>query len=118
MNQVREAHHVRPLRADARLDRAARSHSSKMLRTGVLFHGSVTARVRSVGVHAPRVGENLAWGVGRLPARRRSSACGWRARCTARNLLDPRFDLVGIGALRGSFSGRRGALLITTDFAG
>lgn len=118
MNEAREAHHVGPLRADARLDRAARSHSSKMLRTGVLFHGSVTARVRRVGVHAPRVGENLAWGVGRLASAQTIVRMWMASPVHRRNLLDPRFDLVGIGALRGSFSGRRGALLITTDFAG
>jgi uncharacterized protein YkwD len=35
-----------------------------------------------------------------------------------RNLLDPSFRIVGVGALRGTFSGRPGTLMVTTDFAG
>jgi uncharacterized protein YkwD len=118
MNQVRLAHGVQPLRADWRLERAARSHSSKMLNAGVFFHGAFNARIRSVGVRAPRLGENLAWGVGR---RSRASAIV-RMWLTSpghrRNLLDGGYRLVGVGALRGNFSGRQGVLMITTDFAG
>ena len=118
MNQVRLAHGVQPLRADGRLERAARSHSSKMLSAGVFFHGAFNARIRSVGVRAPRVGENLAWGAGRA-SRARAIVRMWLASPGhRRNLLDRGYRLVGVGALRGSFSGRRGVLMITTDFAG
>ena len=118
MNQVRLAHGVRPLRADWRLERAARSHSSRMLSAGVFFHGSFDARIRSVGVRAPRVGENLAWGAGRA-SRARAIVRMWLASPGhRRNLLDGGYRLVGVGALRGNFSGRQGVLMITTDFAG
>lgn len=118
MNQTRTAHGVQRLRADRRLGRAARSHSSKMLRVGVFFHGAFNARIRSTGIRAPRVGENLAWGIGRL-ARARAIVRMWMASPThRRNLLDGRYRLVGVGALRGSFEGRRGVVMITTDFAG
>ena len=118
MNQVRLAHGVQPLRPDWRLERAARSHSSKMLSAGVFFHGAFNARIRSVGVRAPRLGENLAWGVGRA-ARARAIVRMWLASPGhRRNLLDRGYRLVGVGALRGNFSGRQGALMITTDFAG
>ena len=118
MNQARAAHGLRPLQADRRLERAARSHSSKMLRVGVFFHGSFNARIRSVGVRAPHVGENLAWGVGRL-ARARAIVRMWLGSPPhRRNLLDGGYRLVGVGVLRGNFSGYRGAALITTDFAG
>ena len=118
MNQMRLAHGVRPLHADWRLERAARSHSSKMLSAGVFFHGAFNARIRSVGVRAPRVGENLAWGVGRQ-SRARAIVRSWLASPGhRRNLLDGEYRLVGVGALRGSFSGRHGVLMITTDFAG
>jgi uncharacterized protein YkwD len=118
MNQVRMQHGVKPLAADARLERAARSHSSKMLRTGIFFHGAFDARIRGAGVHAHRVGENLAWGVGRL-SRARAIVAMWMASPGHReNLLHPGYRLVGVGALRGSFSGYRSALMITTDFAG
>ena len=118
MNQARAAHGLRLLQADRRLERAARSHSSKMLRVGVFFHGSFNARIRSVGVRAPHVGENLAWGVGRL-ARARAIVRMWLGSPPhRRNLLDGGYRLVGVGVLRGNFSGYRGAALITTDFAG
>ena len=118
MNQVRLAHGVHPLRADWRLERAARSHSSRMLSAGVFFHGAFDARIRSVGVRAPRVGENLAWGAGRA-SRARAIVRMWLASPGhRRNLLDGGYRLVGVGALRGNFSGRQGVLMITTDFAG
>jgi uncharacterized protein YkwD len=118
MNEARMAHGLRPLHADWRLERAARSHSSNMLRTGVFFHGAFNARIRSVGVRAPRVGENLAWGAGSL-SRARAIVRVWLASPGhRRNLLDPGYRLVGIGALHGSFSGYDSALMVTTDFAG
>jgi len=117
MNQVRTAHGVSPLRADSRLERAARSHSSKMLRVGVFFHGAFNARIRSVGIRTPRVGENLAYSVGRL-ARAHAIVRMWLASPShRRNLLDGGYRLVGVGALRGHFGGR-GVVMITTDFAG
>jgi uncharacterized protein YkwD len=118
MNQVRAAHGLRPLRADGRLERAARSHSSKMLRTGAFFHGAFNARIRRMGVHAPVVGENLAWGVGRLSQARAIVRMWMASPGHRRNLLHPGYRLVGVGALRGNFSGYRSALMITTDFAG
>ena len=118
MNEVREANGVQPLRADTRLERAARAHSSKMLRTGTFFHGAFNARIRGVGVRARRVGENLAWEQGSLSAAR-SIVRMWLASPEHRaNLLHPGYRLVGVGALRGSFDGRRGTLMVTTDFAG
>ena len=118
MNQARAANGLLPLRPDVRLERAARAHSSKMLRTDRFYHGAFSARIRGVGVHAPRVGENLAWGVGSL-SRARAIVNMWLASPGHRaNLLHPGYRIVGVGALRGSFSGYRRALLITTDFAG
>ncbi len=117
MNQARAAHGVQPLRTDGRLERAARSHSSKMLRVGVFFHGAFNARIRSVGIRAPHVGENLAWGVGRPQAR--AIVRMWLASpLHRRNLLDGGYRLVGVGALHGRFEGRHGVVMITTDFAG
>jgi uncharacterized protein YkwD len=118
MNEVRLAHHVRPLHADTRLERAARAHSSKMLRTGLFFHGAFNARIRGVGVRAPRIGENLAWAAGRLSPARAVVRMWMASPEHRRNLLDPGFSIVGVGALRGTFSGRPGTLMVTTDFAG
>jgi uncharacterized protein YkwD len=118
MNEVRESHGLRPLRLDGRLERAARGHSRTMLRTGQFFHGAFSARIRAAGVKAPRVGENLAWGVGVL-SRARAVVNMWLASPEHRaNLLHAGYRSVGVGALRGRFDGYSGALVITTDFAG
>jgi uncharacterized protein YkwD len=118
MNQVREAHGVRPLRLDARLERAARGHSSQMLRTQSFTHGPFAARIRAQGVKTPRVGENLGWGVGSL-SRARAIVAMWLASPPHRaNLLRPGYRTVGVGAIRGTFEGYARALVVTTDFAG
>jgi len=118
MNEARVSHGLAPLHLDPRLERAARSHSSNMLRTGRFFHGAFNARIRRVGVRAPRVGENLAWGVGVL-ARARAVVNLWLASPEHRaNLLHAGYHTVGVGALRGHFDGYSSALVITTDFAG
>jgi len=118
MNQVRAANGVRPLKLDYRLERASREHSNKMLRMQSIFHGAFAARIRAVGVKAPIVGENLAWGVGSL-SRARAIVSMWLASPEHRaNLLRPGYRMVGVGALRGTFGGYAHALVVTTDFAG
>jgi|SRR5438034_5866608 len=118
MNQVRVAHGLRALRLDSRLEQVARGHSATMIRTGQFFHGAFTTRIRRSGVRAPRVGENLAWGVGVL-SRARAIVNMWLASPEHRaNLLHSGYRTVGVGALRGRFDGYSGALVITTDFAG
>jgi uncharacterized protein YkwD len=118
MNEARQANGLQPLRADARLERASRAHSSKMLRTGTFSHGAFSARIRSTGVRARRVGENLAWGQGSLGVAR-SIVSMWLASPEHRaNLLHPGYRIVGVGALRGCFDGHRDTLMVTTDFAG
>src|SRR4051794_12252235 len=118
MNEVRQANGLQPLQADMRLERAARRHSSHMLRTGTFAHGAFSSRIRGTGVHAPRVGENLAWGQGSLGVARTIVGM-WLASPEHRaNLLHAGYRIVGVGALRGCFDGRRHTLMVTTDFAG
>jgi uncharacterized protein YkwD len=118
MNEARASHGLRPLRIDRRLQRAARAHSSNMLRTQTFAHGAYSLRIRRTGVRAPRVGENLAWSSGAL-ARARVIVNMWLASPEHRaNLLHAGYRTVGVGALRGRFEGCSGALVVTTDFAG
>jgi uncharacterized protein YkwD len=117
MNQVRAAHGLAPLKLDPRLQRAARAHSRVMLRTQTFSHGSFISRIRGTGVRTPHVGENLAWGSGGY-TRARAIVNTWLASPPHRaNLLRNGYWLVGVGALRGRYSGRS-ALMVTTDFAG
>jgi len=89
-----------------------------MLRTGTFSHGAFSTRIRRVGVRAPRVGENLAWGAGAF-VRAQMIVQMWMASPAHRaNLLHPGYGMVGVGAVKGCFNGQRGALMVTTDFAG
>jgi uncharacterized protein YkwD len=118
MNSVRLANGLQPLRADGRLEVAARSHSTEMLRTGTFAHGAFVARIRGAGVRTPRIGENIAWSTGGVTVAH-SIVEAWLASPEHRaNLLHPGYRLVGVGALRGCFDGRRHTLMVTTDFAG
>lgn len=118
MNQVRAAHGMSPLRLDAQLQRAARSHSADMLRRDYFAHGPFLSRLVAFGVRGPIVGENLGWGVG---ARARA---GWIVQAWLnsplhrRNLLRPGFRQVGVASLRGTFRGIAEARVVTADFAG
>jgi len=118
VNGVRATHDLRPLAVDARLKRAARAHSTALLRRGVLAHGSFSERLWRSGARGPRFGENLAWGTGRYASanvivRSWLGSPGHRA-----NLLRPGFRRVGIGAVAGPFAGYSGATVVTADFAG
>jgi uncharacterized protein YkwD len=118
MNRVRAAHGLAPLRVDARLQRAARSHAGDMLRRGYFAHGSLSRRIQAVGARGPRVGENLAWGTGEAAKPRRIVKM-WLASPPHRaNLLRPGFRRVGVGAAHGTFAGRPHAVVVTANFAG
>ena len=118
VNAVRAQHRLAPLRADARLERAARAHSQTVLRSGRLVHGDVRRRLSAYGVRSRAVGENLAWGVGS----RASSAAivqMWLASPPHRaNLLRPGFRRIGIGHSVGTFGGHGGAAVVAANFAG
>ena len=118
MNRARAAHGLRPLSLDAKLQRAARSHSADMLRRGYFAHGPFVTRILRSGARGPFVGENLAWGVGSR-GQARGVVRGWlRSPLHRRNLLRPGFRRVGVASLVGSFLGAEGARVVTANFAG
>lgn len=118
VNGVRSARGLRPLRVDGSLVRAARSYSARMIRTDVFTHGAMGARLARSGARGPVFGENLAWGVG-PPARSGSIVRSWMASPSHRAvLLRPGWTRIGLGAVRGTFRGYRGATVVTADFAG
>jgi uncharacterized protein YkwD len=118
MNKVRAANGLAPLRLDPRLQRAAHAHSTDMLRRNYFAHGRLVSRLARFGVRAPRVGENLAWGVG-AGADPRHVVRSWLASPRHRaNLLRHGFRRVGLGLRAGPFAGHGNALVITVDFAG
>ncbi len=105
------------LRVDARLVRAARSNSARMLRTGSFSHDDFMRRFRRFRVRGSTFGENLAWGTGFLGAK--DAVEMWLGSPGHReNLLDRHFRRIGIATPVGSFGAVPSATLMTTDFAG
>jgi uncharacterized protein YkwD len=118
VNQTRLSYGLHPVRPDATLGRAARSHSADMLRNSYFAHGAFAQRMRSFGARGPLVGENLAWGAGSY-AVASTIVREWLASPEHRaNLLRPGFERIGISALRGSFQGFGSAVVVTADFGG
>lgn len=116
INGVRKSHGLAPLRVDLRLVRAARGHSTTMMRRQFFAHGSVAARARAQGARGPIFGENLAWGTGVTAT---WVVNRWLASPSHRAvLLRPGFRRVGVGYAFGTFAGRGGAAVVTADFAG
>lgn len=118
VNRVRATHGLPALRPDGRLVRAARAHTDRMLRSNRFAHGNVAERLRRFGVHAGRVGENLAWGSGTY-ASAQAIVRMWLASPPHRaNLLRPGFRRIGLGTGFGSFAGHASAIVVTANFQG
>ena len=118
VNRVRVAHHLRPLRVDATLVRAARSHSAEMLAGNYFAHGDFHGRMVAFHVVGPKAGENLAWGNGTY-AQPATIVQEWLASPEHRaNLLRRGWTRIGIAISQGTFLGTPGASIVTTDFAG
>jgi uncharacterized protein YkwD len=118
INRARSAHGLPPLHFDLHLERAARSHTTTMLATGVLRHGAFGNRMQRFDVRGHLAGENLAWGSGSRGTAQ-AIVVAWLASPEHRaNLLRPSFTRVGLGDRVGSFQGVAGAHVVTADFAG
>jgi uncharacterized protein YkwD len=115
VNAVRVAHGLGPLRLDAGLGRAARSHTQEMLHDNSFGHGDFAARMSTFGLHG-MLGENLAWGSGPY-SRAQAIVQLWLASPGHReNLLRAVFHRIGLGIATGSFQGEAGATVVTADF--
>ena len=126
VNVERNQRHLRPLKLNRRLSRAATGHAGDMVRRDYFSHDSLSGasfvdRIRRTGyLGGPRawmVGENLAWGAGdRSPpaaiVRAWMNSPGHRA-----NILQRRFREIGIGLALGAPERPEGpAATYATDF--
>lgn len=111
INQRRALSHLRPLRYDRCLDRAAERHARDMVRRHYFAHSSrngrgIAARVRAAGYLRRaarwRVGENLAWGAGASAGARRTVRAWLRSRPHRANVLARGFRDVGVAVVRGA----------------
>ena len=118
VNEVRSRHGLRPLAVDLRLERAARAHSTAMVRSGSFAHGNVGRRLAAVGVRGRVYGENLAWGVGSSASAANVIRMWLNSPSHRANLLRPGFRRIGLGRRVGTFAGYRGAAVVTANFTG
>lgn len=115
VNQQRAERGLPSLREDARLDRSAQSWTETMVNTGAFTHGSdFAARISAAGFDWSAAGENIATGFP-TPA---AVVTGWMAspgHC--RNILDPLYSDIGIGAVAAPVGGfASGPATWTQDF--
>jgi hypothetical protein len=117
LNQVRRAHRLKPLRANARLLRAAERHSRSMVVRGYFSHvepGGLSSldRIRRTGylggAHAFTCGENLGYGEGRTSSPRAMMRAWMNSAPHRANILTGRFREVGLGGVPG-IPGRAGS---------
>ena len=124
LNVERKRHKLRPLRLNRKLAAAARGHSSAMSSRHFFSHDSLSGasfldRIRRTGyLHGARswsVGENIAYGSGRLSTPRAIGRAWMNSPGHRANILSPSFRSVGIGIAAGTPDGGGGATY-TTDF--
>ena len=113
INEERQKHGLKPLRADPELLPVARAHSHDMFARGYFAHDNPEGRdpfdrMRAANIHFSSAGENLALAqTVEIAHVNLMNSPGHRA-----NILNPSFGRVGIGILDGGFYG----LMISQEF--
>jgi uncharacterized protein YkwD len=126
LNAERRARHLRPLRLNRRLSRAARRHARDMVSRRYFSHDSLSGadfvdRIRRTGyLRSARswfVGENLAWGSGDRSTPRSVMQAWMGSHGHRANILTGRFREIGIGVAYGAPEGASApAATYATDF--
>lgn len=126
LNAERRSRGLRPLRQDAKLNRAALGHARDMVAKQYFDHDSRNGatfvhRIKRTGWTKSRrsytMGENIAWGGGHL-ATPRAIVRGWmKSSGHKANILARDFRFIGIGIAHGDPTGGSGATY-ATDFGG
>jgi len=125
INAARRAHGLAGVRSDALLRRAARRHSSDMVRRRYFEHTSLdgrsfVSRIRGVGylqnARFWQAGENIGWGVG-AGSTARAIVRAWMNSPPHRHIiLTPGFRNIGVGVVPGSPRHRTRGATYTADF--
>lgn len=113
------------LRENRKLRRAARAHSSDMVRDGYFAHTEPDGDTFVDRILAARytrrsdgwtLGENLAWGIGELGTARGVHDAWMRSSGHRANILEPAYRELGIGVRRGVPEDAGVGATFTTDF--
>ncbi len=115
-NRERRSRGIRALCVHPKLTKAARAHSSHMIKKDYFGHGSVGRRLKRHGYRWRVYSENIAGGSGsyRSPSnifKRWMGSSGHRT-----NILDRRVREVGIGTATGKYKGTKRYTMYTVDF--
>jgi uncharacterized protein YkwD len=117
LNAQRAKHHLRPLRENTALERAARGHSYSMVNHHYFDHGDFVGRIRRAGYHGYTLGENLAWGSLQYSTPESIVDMWMHSPGHRANILRAKFRDIGIGIANGAPErGVHGAATYTTDF--
>jgi uncharacterized protein YkwD len=113
-NWERASRELPPLCVHPKLQKAASAHSREMIRRERFTHGNVSLRLEEFGYRWSDYAENIRRDDGR-PSHE-STFEGWtRSSLHRSNILDRRFDEVGVGAATGNLGGAK-TTLWTVDF--
>lgn len=124
VNRERSSHGLQRLQASGKLARAAVKHSQDMVRRDFFDHespggGTMTQRIRSAGwisgARSYAFAENIAWGTGALSSPQSIVRSWMRSPGHRRNILNGRYDELGVGIALGA-PGRDGGATFTGDF--
>jgi uncharacterized protein YkwD len=124
LNAERTRRHLRPLLLNRRLSSAARGHSRAMVEQRFFSHTSLDGsgfvdRIRRSGyldgARAWSVGENIAYGSGRLSTPRAIARAWMNSPGHRANILSTSYQSIGIGIADGTPRGDDGGTY-TTDF--
>ena len=126
INKERKQHGASKLRSNARLERAAQSHSAAMDQSDFFGHNapngsSPLSRIQNTGyisgASAWGIAENIRWGSGGQASPRAAVARWMASGAHRRAMLSKRYRQVGIGVAIGSPAGSGAdAAIYTTDF--
>lgn len=125
LNKERRSRGMGQLRSDSRQQEAAGEHTRHMVRTRCFDHAcggerDLVGRIIAAGylpcICTWGVGENIAWGGGRLSSPRKIVAAWMNSPPHRANILNRSFDEIGIGVAHGSPTGAKDAATYTADF--
>ena len=118
LNEERRSRGLKPLDDESRLLKAARRHSSDMVRRRYFSHdspdGGTMIKRAKAAKYVPkdrgwRVAENLAWGSGSYGSARHVVTSWMKSAPHRKNILDDELRHAGVGIAEGTPDGGRGA---------
>jgi uncharacterized protein YkwD len=126
INETRARHHLRTVRLNGALTKAALGHARDMMRREYFSHSSPSggdcltrarhAGYRTSGCASWAVSEVIAWGMGTLGDPHAVFESWMQSPYHRSIILGGRWRDVGVGSVAGTFRGVSGSLMYTVDF--